>query len=77
MSHLSCYITFDELFQKYWVLPENIHTPPTEVISEGYMEGIVSDMVSVLVYLKGMGSRSLVFFVGNEWIFPGMTHFVK
>ena len=75
MSHLSCYITFDELFQKYWVLPENIHTPPTEVISE--MEGIVSDMVSVLVYLKWMGSRSLVFFVGNEFIFPGMTHFVK
>jgi hypothetical protein len=24
-----------------------------------------------------MGSWSLVFFVGNEWIFPGMTHFVK
>jgi hypothetical protein len=41
------------------------------------MEDIVSDMVSVLVYLKGMGSWSLVFFVGNEWIFPGMTHFVK
>ena len=68
------------LFQKYWVLPKNIHTDhthPTKVISEGNMADIFSDMVSVLVYLKRMGSWSLVFFVRNVWIFPGMTHLVK
>jgi hypothetical protein len=31
----------------------------------------------LVVVIKGMGSWRLVFFVGNEWIFPGMTHFVK
>ena len=62
-----CYYT---LFQKYWVLHIHTdHTPPQKGNFWGKHGGYCSDMVSVLVYLKGMGSWSLVFFVGTYGYF--------
>ena len=78
----SYYITFDVTLLLYWVLPENIHTPPRHrgnfCCPEGNRENIVSDMVSVR-YLRGDGE-----FVGMDisWNDPlllikGFSYFVQ
>ena len=72
-----------------WVVPENIHTPPTEEISAVRRgEKIVSDnmklvsrisedgseIVNVLIgHPKGVGGLTSYFLCGVVWIFSGMT----
>ena len=57
-----------------WVVPEKIHTPPTEEISavrRGRGEKIVSDNSKCI--RTSEGGRGLTSSVGVVWMFSGMT----
>jgi hypothetical protein len=62
----------------YWVVPEKIHTPPTEEISavrRGRGEKIVSDNSKCIRTSEGGRGLTSYFLCGVVWMFSGMTHY--
>jgi hypothetical protein len=69
-------LAFDQMHLIKWVVPEKIHTPPTEEISaarRGRGDKIVSDNSKCLGHPKGVGGLTSNFLRGVVWMFSGMT----